>query len=134
MPPTVLIQIPNVLRHHTGGRRRVTVSATTVGVALEALFEQHPSLRNSLIPKSGDIFEAVNVFLNDTDIGPGDRLETQVNDGDSITILPAMAGGRERTTSGCNSFGVVLGSFASTANGSFGSCVRIRRLLEQLPL
>lgn len=71
----------------------MAVSAISVGAALEALFEQHPSLRDSLIPKSGNIFEAVNLFLNDTDIGPGDRLETQVNEGDSITILPAMAGG-----------------------------------------
>jgi molybdopterin converting factor small subunit len=93
MLPTASIRIPNVLRHHTGGARAVTVSASTVGEALEVLFEQHSSLRDSLIPKSGDIFEAVNLFLNDTDIGSADRLDTQVNDGDSITILPAMAGG-----------------------------------------
>jgi molybdopterin converting factor small subunit len=93
MLPMASIRIPNVLRHHTGGDRSVAVSASTVGAALEALFNQHPSLRDSLIPKSGDIFEAVNLFLNDTDIGSADRLDTQVNEGDSITILPAMAGG-----------------------------------------
>ena len=47
MLPMASIRIPNVLRHHTGGTRIVTVSASTVGAALEALFEQHPSLRDS---------------------------------------------------------------------------------------
>ena len=89
----VVIRIPNVLRHHTNGVREVEVSAATVGDAMRGLFESHPSLRDSLIPASGDVFEATNLFLNDEELGSDGGLDTETRDGDRLTILPAMAGG-----------------------------------------
>ncbi len=89
----VVIRIPNVLRHHTNGARDVEVSAATVGDAMRGLFELHPTLRDSLIPASGNMLEAANLFLNDDELGPDGGLDTQMRDGDRLTILPAMAGG-----------------------------------------
>ncbi len=89
----VVIRIPNVLRHHTNGERDVEVSAATVGDAMRGLFEAHPALRDSLIPASGNMFEATNLFLNDEELGSDGGLDTQTRDGDRLTILPAMAGG-----------------------------------------
>ena len=90
----VVIRIPNVLRHHTNGVREVEVSAATVGDAMRGLFESHPSLRDSLIPASGDVFEATNLFLNERDVGTLDGLASPMADGDTLTILPAMSGGK----------------------------------------
>ncbi len=90
----VVIRIPNVLRHHTNGVREVEVSAATVGDAMRGLFESHPSLRDSLIPASGDVFEATNLFLNERDVATLDGLASPMADGDTLTILPAMSGGK----------------------------------------
>ncbi len=89
----VTIRIPNVLQHHTDGRRDIEVEASTVGAAIEELFIQFPTLRESLIPASGNLFEAANLFLDDEDVGPAGGLEASISDGDRLTILPAMAGG-----------------------------------------
>ena len=89
----VVIRIPNVLRHHTNGERDVEVSAGTVGDAIHKLFEVYPGLEDSLIPSSGNVFEATNLFLNDEELEADGGLDTKTHDGDQLTILPAMAGG-----------------------------------------
>ena len=90
---TVTIRIPNVLRHHTDGLRTVDVPATTVGEAMDQLFAAYPTLSRSLVPKSGNLFESANLFLNSDDVEGAGGLAMPIKDGDSITILPAMAGG-----------------------------------------
>ncbi len=91
--PRLTVRIPNVLRHHTEGERAVQVTGATVAAALEDLFARHPTLRESLTPASGDVLEAANLFLNDEDVSTGLGLETPTKHGDTLTILPAMAGG-----------------------------------------
>ena len=93
MPPTVTIRIPSLLRHHTNDARIVEVKAASVGSALEALFVQHTTLRDSLIPPSGNVFEATSLFVNDSEVSVDPGLATELVDGDMVTILPAMAGG-----------------------------------------
>ena len=93
MPPTVTIRIPSLLRHHTNDARIVEVQAASVGGALEALFVQHTTLRDSLIPPSGNVFEATSLFVNDSEVSVDPGLATELVDGDTVTILPAMAGG-----------------------------------------
>ncbi|MEX2108148.1 MAG: ubiquitin-like small modifier protein 1, partial [Solirubrobacterales bacterium] len=68
-------------------------SASTVGEALRALTSAHPDTESQLFGADGDLNRYVNVYLNDEDVRVLDGLETGVSDGDTVVILPAMAGG-----------------------------------------
>ena len=100
MPTTVTIRIPSLLRHHSNGERIVMVQAATMGSALDALFAQHSTLRDSLIPQSGNVFEATSLFVNDNEVSVESGLATELADGDTVTILPAMAGGSVLSSDG----------------------------------
>ena len=91
MPITV--KIPAQLRPATGGEGEIEVeSAGTVGDALDAVFEQHDGLRER-ITENGDLRRFVNVYVSGEDIRFGEGLETSLDDGAEVTILPAVAGG-----------------------------------------
>ncbi len=87
------VRIPPVLRQSTGGERQVSVSGSTVGEALASLYEQHPAVRAQLQTPEGDLHKFVNVYLNDEDVRLLSWLDTEIADGDTLLILPAMAGG-----------------------------------------
>ena len=87
------VKIPPVLRPQTGGQAEVAASGATVGAVMEALVEAHPDTRDQLFSSDGDLNRYVNVYLNDEDVRVLDGLETAVDDGDTVVILPAMAGG-----------------------------------------
>jgi MoaD family protein len=88
----VTVKIPTQLRAVTGGEAELSVDGSTVGEALDAVFEQHGDLRDR-ITQDGDLRRFVNVYVSGEDIRFQDGLETPVNDGDEVTILPAVAGG-----------------------------------------
>ena len=88
------IKIPPVLRPSVGGEREVFATGETVGAVLGDLAERHPETRGQLFDDGGELNRYVNVYLNDEDVRVLDGLETPVGDGDSLVILPAMAGGR----------------------------------------
>ena len=88
------VRIPTPLRKFTAGQELVTVEASTVGEALAELTEAHPDLRSKLFSDGGDLRRFVNIFANDEDIRFQDKLDTTVNDGDQVSIVPAIAGGR----------------------------------------
>ena len=91
MPITV--KIPAQLRPATGGEGEIEIeSAGTVGDALDAVFEQYEGLRER-ITEDGDLRRFVNVYVSGEDIRFGDGLETSLDDGAEVTILPAVAGG-----------------------------------------
>jgi sulfur-carrier protein len=90
MPVTV--KIPAQLRPATGGEGELEVEGSTVGEALEAVFEAHAGLRER-ITESGDLRRFVNVYVSGEDIRFQDGLETEIEDGAEVTILPAVAGG-----------------------------------------
>ena len=87
------IRIPPVLRPSVGGEREVTAAGDTVGDVLRSLTADHPDTESQLFGPDGDLNRYVNVYLNDEDVRVLDGLETSVNDGDALVILPAMAGG-----------------------------------------
>jgi molybdopterin converting factor small subunit len=87
------IRIPPVLRPSVGGEREVTAQGSSVGAVLEALAEAHPETRSQLFGADGDLNRYVNVYLNDEDVRVLDGLDTAVAEGDTLVILPAMAGG-----------------------------------------
>jgi sulfur-carrier protein len=86
------VKIPTQLRALTGGDGETEVEASSVGEALEALYERYDGLRDR-ITEDGELRRFINVFVGGEDIRFGQGLETPVGEGDEITILPAVAGG-----------------------------------------
>ena len=87
------IKIPPVLRPSVGGEKEVQASGSDVGSLLSRLAEQHPATQSQLFGPDGSLNRYVNVYLNDEDVRVLDGLDTAVKDGDTLVILPAMAGG-----------------------------------------
>jgi len=88
----IVVKIPTQLRAATGGASSATVDGDTVGEVLDALYEQFGELRER-IADDGGLRRFVNVYIGGEDIRFLDGLDTQVSDGDEVTILPAVAGG-----------------------------------------
>ncbi len=89
----VTVKIPSQLRPATDGEGELEVEGATVGDALDAVFDQHEGLRER-ITEDGTLRRFVNVYVSGEDIRFQDGLETALADGDEVTILPAVAGGR----------------------------------------
>ena len=89
----ISVRIPRPLRKYTAGEESVEVDGATVGDVLENLAESHPDLRERIFKDDGSVRRFVNVFANDEDIRFQDNLDTEVDDGDSVSIVPAIAGG-----------------------------------------
>ncbi|CAN5188838.1 MoaD/ThiS family protein [soil metagenome] len=87
------VKIPPVLRPQTGGEAAVEADGVTVGDVLSALVDSHPDTRSQLFSEEGELNRYVNVYLNDEDVRVLDGLDTAIDDGDTVVILPAMAGG-----------------------------------------
>jgi molybdopterin synthase sulfur carrier subunit len=88
------VRIPTPLRKLTGGQEEVGCEGATVGAVLDALEQRFPGLRERLRDDAGQIRRFVNVYLRDEDIRFQQNLATPVADGDEISIVPAIAGGR----------------------------------------
>lgn len=89
---SVEVRIPTILRSYTGGEKIVTADGANLQAVIDALDAAHPGLAERITDESG-LRRFMNVYLNDEDVRFIDGLKTQVVDGDSITILPAVAGG-----------------------------------------
>ncbi|HEU4393016.1 MAG TPA: ubiquitin-like small modifier protein 1 [Solirubrobacterales bacterium] len=87
------VRIPPVLRPKTGGQPEVEAAGSNVGEVLRALIAEHPQTSEQLFGEDGELNRYVNVYLNDEDVRVLDGLDTAVSDGDTVVILPAMAGG-----------------------------------------
>jgi molybdopterin synthase sulfur carrier subunit len=89
----VTIRIPTQLRELSGGSSEVSVDGGTVKEVLAALDAAHPGFAGRLHDDSGELRRFVNVFLNDEDIRFLDGVDTPVEAGQTISIVPAVAGG-----------------------------------------
>ena|SRR5437899_12960893 len=87
------VSIPTPLRPYAGGQPDVEVEAATVGAALRALTERYPDLRRHLYSDDGKLRAFVNVYVNDEDIRYLEKENTPLGAGDSISIVPSIAGG-----------------------------------------
>jgi sulfur-carrier protein len=87
------VKIPPVLRPKTDGEAEVEAGGGTVGEVLGELTVSHPDTREQLFSPEGDLNRYVNVYLNDEDVRVLQGLDTSVSSGDTVVILPAMAGG-----------------------------------------
>lgn len=87
------ILIPTPLRQYAGGAKEVDVAGGTVGEALAALTSAHSDLKKHLYNDEGKLRSFVNVYLNDEDIRYLDREASAVAEGDTLSIVPSIAGG-----------------------------------------
>jgi molybdopterin synthase sulfur carrier subunit len=90
---SVTIRIPTQLRTLTGGAGEVDADGSTVGEALKALDAAHPGLAERLFDDAGGLRRFVNVFLDDEDVRFLDGLGTPITPGQTLSIVPAVAGG-----------------------------------------
>jgi molybdopterin converting factor small subunit len=89
----VNVRIPTQLRQLTGGASEVSVEATTVAEALKALDAAHPGFAERLYDDGESLRRFVNVFVAEEDIRFLDGLSTPLTDGQTVSIVPAVAGG-----------------------------------------
>jgi molybdopterin converting factor small subunit len=87
------IRIPPVLRPSVGGEKELSADGSSVGEVLHSVAESHPDTQAQLFSPDGGLNRYVNVYLNDEDVRVLEGLDTQVSAGDTLVILPAMAGG-----------------------------------------
>jgi sulfur-carrier protein len=88
----VEVRIPTILRTYTGGEKVVTAEGASLQELIANLDTSYAGIGERLVDESG-LRRFVNVYLNDEDVRFLDGLSTEVADGDSVTILPAVAGG-----------------------------------------
>jgi molybdopterin synthase sulfur carrier subunit len=86
------VRIPTILRSYTDGRKAVEGNGATIDELFADLESRHAGIRERLVD-GGELRRFVNVYLNDEDVRFLDGISTKLTDGDSITILPAVAGG-----------------------------------------
>lgn len=90
---SVTVRIPTTLRTLTGGASEVEVEGATVGAVLEALEAVHPGFKDRLLDGEGALRRFVNLYVADDDVRFRDGLDTEVADGETVSIIPAVAGG-----------------------------------------
>ncbi|MFG3441770.1 MULTISPECIES: MoaD/ThiS family protein [Nonomuraea] len=86
------VRIPTILRNYTGGAKAVTAEGATLDELISNLESAHPGIKERLVDQ-GALRRFVNVYLNDEDVRFLGGLGTPVSDGDTVTVLPAVAGG-----------------------------------------
>lgn len=87
------VRIPTILRTYTDGERAVEGAGANVAELIAGLEANHPGIKERLIDDEGALRRFVNLYVNDEDVRFTGGLDTELSDGDSVVILPAVAGG-----------------------------------------
>jgi sulfur-carrier protein len=90
---SIEVRVPTVLRKHTGGEKKVDGDGATLRELIDDVDSRHPGFRDALVGEDGQVHRFINVFLNDEDVRYLGAIETPLSDGDTVSILPAVAGG-----------------------------------------
>jgi len=88
----VTVNIPTILRPLTNNQKRIEITGLNVLEVIDQIEQQYPGVKEKLVTE-GQAHRFVNIYINDNDIRFSDGLSTSLQDGDSITILPSVAGG-----------------------------------------
>ena len=89
------VRIPSPLRRYTDNQSKVQSNGATITELIEDLDNQYPGVKSRLCDDSGQIKRYVNIFVNGEEIRTLQGSETTVTESDEVSIIPAMAGGRE---------------------------------------
>jgi sulfur-carrier protein len=89
----VLVKLPTILRKHANGEARVEADGSTLRELLKDLESRYPGITKNVVTPDGGLHRFVNVYVNDEDVRYLGSLETPVTEGDTVSILPAVAGG-----------------------------------------
>ncbi|MDQ2754510.1 MAG: MoaD/ThiS family protein [Actinomycetota bacterium] len=87
------VRLPNILRPAASGNATVQAEGSTVGEVFDDLVRQHPALRDQLLTPEGAPHRHLNIFLNDDDIRYLGKMDAKVAEQDTLTLMPAVAGG-----------------------------------------
>jgi molybdopterin synthase sulfur carrier subunit len=90
---TVEVRIPTVFRKFTDGQSVVEVQPGTISELVDQLENRYPALRGQLRTENGELHRFVNVYVNDEDARYLKQLGTKVDEGDTVSLLPSVAGG-----------------------------------------
>ena len=90
---SVTVRVPTTLRTLTGGASEVALEGATVGEVLTALESVHPGFKDRLLDADGTLRRFVNLYVADDDVRFREGMDTAVADGDTVSIIPAVAGG-----------------------------------------
>ena len=91
---SVSVYIPSPFRRITANRENVTVEGSTVGEVLDAVERAYPGFANLVYDEEHRVPRHINVYLNNTEVHDLECIETAVQDGDQIAVIPALAGGK----------------------------------------
>ena len=90
---SVIVQIPSPLRKLVNNQSQVEIQAKNIGELLDGLEEAYTGIKEKLVDENGEVRRYVNIYLNDEDIRFLDVIDTILNEGDEVAIVPAIAGG-----------------------------------------
>jgi molybdopterin synthase sulfur carrier subunit len=90
----IRVRVPTPLRKFTGGSDEIAAAGASVKDVIDDLERNHPGMRERLLDDKGEMRRFVNIYLNGDDIRFLEALNSKVKDGDDISIVPAIAGGR----------------------------------------
>ena len=89
----VTVRLPTIMRSNAGGQSEISAQGDTIGEVIDDVVRQFPGTATHLKAPDGGVHRFVNVYLNDEDVRYLGKLETKVAEGDTVSIVPAVAGG-----------------------------------------
>ena len=90
---SVQVRVPTVLRKHTDGEKKVAGDGATLRELIDNLDAAHPGIKDAIVDDEGKLHRFINLYVNDEDVRFLGSIETPLDDGDEVSILPAVAGG-----------------------------------------
>lgn len=90
---SVNVKLPTLLRKHAGGQARVEAEGATLRELLKDLESRYPGITKNVVTEDGGLHRFINVYVNDEDVRYLGSMETGLKDGDTVSLLPAVAGG-----------------------------------------
>jgi len=90
----ITVRVPTPLQKVTGGKSEVETTGSTIKEAIENLEKEYPGVRERLYSEEGELRRFINIYVNEEDIRFLDSENTAIKDGDVISVIPAIAGGR----------------------------------------
>ena len=90
---SVTVRLPTIMRSNAGGQSEISAEGVTIGEVIDDVVRQFPGTATHLKAPDGGVHRFVNVYLNDEDVRYLGKLDTKVGSGDTVSIVPAVAGG-----------------------------------------